>query len=198
MHCFSIYGVINIKREQAGNFGISNVERNYMNRNSDQQHLQKHIRRQAIGNFAINAILNAGIVYGIMGSRKTIPFSGGDGFAADLLITAIVLSAIVSAVVMWTGRKQGRNGKLAWLSTDEMGLSRGLPQSPLKATLLFTIAGMLVAAISLVLLSLLSVDNLSLAAYAGLKGAWTGAWAALLVSLALRHGLRVPPENLQK
>jgi hypothetical protein len=79
-----------------------------------------------------------------------------------------------------------------------MGLSRGLPQSPLKATLLFTIAGMLVAAISLVLLSLLSVDNLSLAAYAGLKGVWTGAWAALLVSLALRHGLRVPPENLQK
>ena len=32
MHCFSIYDVINIKREQAGNFGISNVERNYRNR----------------------------------------------------------------------------------------------------------------------------------------------------------------------
>lgn len=169
-----------------------------MNRNSDRQHLQKHIRREAIGNFVINTVFNAGIVYAIMGSRKTIPFSGGDGFAADLLITAIVLSAIVSAIVMWMGRRHGRNGKLAWLRTDEMGLSRGLPHSPLKTTLVFAIAGMLAAAISLGLLSQLGVDSLSLTAYAGLKGVWTGAWAALLVPLALRHGLRAPPENFQK
>ena len=61
-------------------FGTSTVDGNYMNKNSDQQHLQKHIRREATGNLVINVVFSAGIVYAIVGSRrKAIAFSGGDG-----------------------------------------------------------------------------------------------------------------------
>lgn len=197
LHYFSTYGVINIHSEQAGSSYTSNADRDYMNKNSDRQHLQKHIRREAIGNFLINAVINAGIVYGTMGSRETIAFSGDDGFAIDLLITGTVLSAIVSAIVMWMGRRQGRSRKLPWLTADQMGLSRKLPQSPFRASLVFAVAGMLAAAISLGLLSLFGVDSLSLAAYAGFKGVWTGAWAALLVPRALRHGLRDPADQIR-
>jgi hypothetical protein len=167
-----------------------------MSKASKQAQLQQHVRRECIVNFVINLLLNAGIAYATMSSRELIRVSGEDGFAVDMLATGALLSAILAAIFMWMGRRHGRSGKLPQLGETEMGLASRLPRSPLLASLVFALLGILAAAVSIALVSLLGVESFTPMAYAALKGLWCGAWAAVLVPVALRHGLRATATDL--
>ena len=163
-----------------------------MNETATLPELDRHIRREAIVNFFVNIAINGGIVYWTMSDRGSLALLGAEGFAIDLLFTGLLLSAIITGIFMWMGRRQGRSGKFPLLDVSQAGVAARLPVNPWAAALLFGLFGVGVAVLTLVLLLVLGVSELSPVQYAWAKGIWAGVLAAALVPVAFRHGLRKP------
>ncbi len=146
----------------------------------------KHLRREAAINGVMNALFNGAIAAWLLKGKGVLPMWGGQGFAIDMIATAFALVFIVSCIVIPLTQHKLRRGKLPqphWQPHELAArLSDVAPRAlALRALWLGLFASAVVAPLSLLLLCLVGVQQLTAMDYALFKGLWAGALAALMV-----------------
>ena len=154
-------------------------------------HRDNHIRKEIKKNFVINVVINAAIAYATLGGLDEIDAWGDHGFGKDLILTAFLLSAILSGVFIATHRRKRRSGEISVTGTEGKSLAWLLPFSPwLSAPWI----GLLATAVSvppvLGVLAVLNIDTLTPPTYIVIKALWAGVLAAVIVQVAILQGLR--------
>lgn len=153
-----------------------------------QHSLAEHIRAEAIKNFFINVIINAGIAYALLGDQEQLTAWGEHGYGPDALLTAALLTGILSGIFIPMYRAKLRRGE--WPQIDNF-MGKFLPYSAwLCAPLLGLIAVLTAAPLLVLLLKALGLAQLSGLHYAVIKGLWAGALSAIVVPVAIHQGLR--------
>jgi hypothetical protein len=155
------------------------------------QQLNTHIRAQSRNNFLINLVLNAVIAWFLLKDKGALTPWGETGYGADLVITGFLLAALVALFAMKIHRGQLAKGLHQPLANAEVGaVARLAGSSDWGNSLLFGLAGALLAAATVGVLMLLPLPPFDPLAYAVFKGVWAGVLAALVVPPAIRLGLR--------
>ena len=156
--------------------------------------LQRYIRGESIKNLFINIVINAAIAWWLLKDVAAISAWGEKGYGPDLIITAFLLSAIISGIFIALHRRKRNSGIFAGLPAQTSGLAARLPFNPWLAALALGLIGVVCAVPPLLaVFALLDIQTLETSHYALVKGVWAGILAALLVPQAIRHGLRDNP-----
>ena len=150
------------------------------------EEIKKHIRKEAITNAVCNAVINGYIAWLIMKSKPVLPMWGLDGFWLDLLATAFLLLFIVALIIIPINRSKVSKGKLHAVSLNaDVRLHRFLQRMPKSLgmrALVFGLAGLLIVApLTLAVLTLCGISSLTPMEFAVIKGAWAGLMAGTFV-----------------
>jgi len=152
--------------------------------------LRGHVRGAAIGNFIANAIINGALAWWLLGDHATLLVWGDPAYGPDLIVTGFLLSAIVTAIVIWTHRRKARRGDLTAAPLGSPVLEDASRRGVWGNCLLVGVVGAVASGL-LVVASAGFVGSLSAPAYVGLKALWTGVLAAAIVEPAMRLGLHL-------
>lgn len=148
--------------------------------------LTRHIKKESVSNFIINMFCNGLIAWFIFKPQPALALWGQNGFGVDLLLTALLLSLILSAIVIMIHRhKLAKNGIEALLWNANVASHRMLKLVPshwLPASLCFAVGGLLLLGLpTLALLYAGGFHEMSAMQYSIFKGIWAGAIAALII-----------------
>lgn len=159
--------------------------------------IKAHIRRESITNWIINCAINGTLAWFLLSGNESLQWWGPHGFAKDMMVTAVLLTFIVSLIMIMMHRKKVGSGKLPALQLDNSRrlhvLIARMPQSVIASALIFVaIALLLFLPIVFVLFSVLGIESLSVLHYALFKGAWAGTLAAVMVVPMIMLGMRAP------
>ena len=151
-----------------------------------------YIRHSVIVNFSINLVINAALGWWLLSEHVSLTaFGGAAAYGPDLLITGLLLSMIVSAIVIASNRKKAANGQMKPVALSAGGfLDAAAKRSRWLTCGGFGVAGMLASAVVLALL-IAATASLSVPAYAAIKGVWAGLLAAAIVAPATAIGLNL-------
>ncbi len=155
-----------------------------------------HIRSETKKNFVINVLLNATIAYATLGGLSEISTWGEHSYGRDLILTAFLLSAILSGVFIGMYRRKRRMGDVTATGTEGQALAWLLPYNPWFTAPWIGILGATISVPPLLgLLALMEIDTLAPLSYALIKGIWAGVLAAIIVPIAILQGLRSRPDS---
>ncbi len=153
-----------------------------------------HIRIETKKNFVINVLLNATIAYTTLGGLSEISTWGEHSYGRDLILTAFLLSAILSGIFIGMYRRKRRRGDVTATGTEGQALAWLLPYNPWFTAPWIGILGATISVPPLLgLLALLDIGTLAPLSYALIKGVWAGVLAAIIVPIAILQGLRSRP-----
>ncbi|MFZ1834119.1 MAG: hypothetical protein WAU27_14985 [Pseudomonadales bacterium] len=153
--------------------------------------LASHIRAQTRNNFLINLVLNGLIAWFLLKDKPALSAGGEHGYGPDLVITGFLLAALVAVFTMKIHRGQLAKGQHEAVPEQALGaIARVASRSDWLNSLLFGVAGAMLAGATVGVLVLLPVPPFEPLAYALFKGVWAGILAALVVPPAIRIGLR--------
>lgn len=159
------------------------------------QELSGHIRKEVVTNVVINLLINAGLAWLILGNKGPLAWWGQHGFAQDMIVTAILLTGIVSTIMILVHRKKVAKGELPALHLDpSKWLHRfvaKLPSSVLASVLIFVVISLLLFIPDMFLaFYLLGIEQMTAWHYVILKGLWAGLLSAVMVGPMIMFGLR--------
>lgn len=148
--------------------------------------LTRHIKKESISNFVINMLCNGVIAWFIFKPQATLALWGEHGFGIDLLVTALLLSLILSAIVIMIHRHKLAKNKidaLLWnANVTSHRLLRLIPSHWLPASLCFAVAGLLLLGLpTFALLYASGFHEMSVLHYSIFKGIWAGLVAAMII-----------------
>ncbi len=153
--------------------------------------LNQHIRKEALTNFVINVVINAGIAYALFRQVEQIGPWGEKGYVMDLLITGFLLSLILGGIFVGMSRRKRDSGEFTLSGSEGKALAWLIPYNPVLAALWLGALGMALATPHLLgIMFLLELSTLTPAGYALVKGVWAGILAAVIVPIAIRQGFR--------
>jgi hypothetical protein len=156
--------------------------------------VQDHIRGETKKNIVINLVLNAGIAYATLHSLTEVSTWGEHGYGNDLIITGFILCTILGGIFIAMYRRKRNKKEIIPMGNEGQSLAWLLPYSPwLAAPWMGILGAALAAPLLLGTLALLDIHTLTPIAYAGIKGIWAAALAAIVVPIAITQGLRPQP-----
>lgn len=156
--------------------------------------VREYIQHEAKKSFFINVILNAIIPYAMLYSLTEVTAWGDKGYGKDLILTAFILCAILAGVFIAITRKKHKQEEIIAQGNEGTALAWLIPYNPWLAALWIGILGICLAVPPLLgVLALLEINTLSPLAYSAIKGLWAGAMAVIVVTIAIRQGMRTQP-----
>jgi hypothetical protein len=164
---------------------------------AENQEFQRTVKIETVANGIINAVINGGLVWLMLGGGDSLTPSGDNSYVADTAVTAFVLPFILSLIVISLNRRKLKTGKISpvELSAGKLLHARlaRFPESIWGQAFLFGVIATLVTTPLVVgLLWMAGLPEIPPATYAIFKGAWTGGLAAALVRPAMLVALRAP------
>ena len=159
------------------------------------QDFQRTVKMEAAANGVINAIINGGLVWLMLGGGDSLTAGGDNSYIADTVVTAFVLPFILSLIVISLNRRKRRAGKTPAVELcPENTLHNIVSQVPgsiwAQALLLAVIAMAVTTPLVIGLLWMAGLPDIPPATYAVFKGVWCGILAAALVPPAFLLALR--------
>lgn len=148
--------------------------------------------QQIIAPALFNLALNAGLAWLLFRNHTPIPLWGDPSIAGDLLATLFLLPFFTCLAVTPLVRKAARDGKVAPLAIAprQHPVLRLMPRSIwARAGLVGLACLVLLGPPSLLVLSLLGIDNVSLAAAVPFKGLFAALLGALVTPLLAMYAL---------
>ena len=159
------------------------------------QDFQRTVKIEALANGIINAFINGGRAWLMLGGGDSLTPGGDNSYIADTVVTAFVLPFILSLIVISLTRRKRRAGKISAVELYaekplHNAISRFTERVWSQALLLAVIAVLVTAPLVIGLLWTAGLPDIPPATYAVLKGVWCGILAAALVLPAFLLALR--------
>jgi len=160
--------------------------------------LSTHIKREAAMNGVMNVICNGGIAW--------LLFKGGEslvllpGIGVDLAITGVLMLFIIALILIPLNRHKTLKGNLEllrWQVGNKLhSLLQRFPQSLLLRGLCFALVGLLIfVPVTVTLLFLAGIEQLTPLNYSIFKGIWAGIVAALMTGPMIMLGAAAKPST---
>jgi len=145
-----------------------------------------HIRHEVLSAGISNALFNGLIAWLLLRNSPALRWGGEHSFAADVIVTSLLLPLIVALIVIPLQRGKLQKGALAPIDLGHASFMQSLanrfPAGALKSATLFGLVGLLlIAPLTLAGFYLLGIEEISPGRYTVFKAAWTGLIAAVLV-----------------
>ena len=123
--------------------------------------LRRHIRRETVVSFIINAIINGLLAWWLLKQKAMLSLWGQEGFAVDLVVTGFIMLFLIASIVVL----------------------RKLPRRlPLLALCFALFGALIVAPLTIFVMQAVSVTELTPMTYSIFKAVWAGALAALMIA----------------
>ncbi len=149
--------------------------------------LRRHIRRETVVSFIINAIINGLLAWWLLKQKAMLSLWGQEGFAVDLVVTGFIMLFLIASIVVPINRRKMTRGALPahqWGSGSALqNLLRKLPRRlPLLALCFALFGALIVAPLTIFVMQAVSVTELTPMTYSIFKAVWAGALAALMIA----------------
>ena len=159
--------------------------------------LRAYIARECGSSFAINLAINGGLAWLLFRHKDSLPLWEPNGFGQDMLITALLLWLLLSAIVIGIHRRKARAGKLPVLNDSDFtrlrSALRWLPRGTWAASMCLAVVGVVICALPLLaMFHLLDISAMSPLQYSIFKGFWAGAMAVVATPIAILFPLHAP------
>lgn len=156
--------------------------------------MNQYIFRESAVNFITNTFFNGLIAWLLLRGGPDLTMWGKHNFAFDLMATAFILLFIVTVIVIPLQRRKVRRGDISSIQWDPTSslqrLLQRFPVSPWRSGILFGLIGLLlITPLTLLLLTVLGVNQFSPDSYAAFKGVWAGMLAAVMMGPMILLGL---------
>lgn len=160
--------------------------------------LDKEVRKQTINNVIGNLAGHAGITYWVKHELSGISAMGAEGYIADFLVTGFLFSAIISSIFIFMFRSKARKGEFLLSEVPAAKIPQRLPSNPWSASAVIGLIGLISVALPLGLFVAISgTPALSPEAVSLAKGIWAAIAAAIVVPVAIYHGIANSPDAAQ-
>ncbi len=152
----------------------------------DEAHRRYLVIEQGVGAIIANLLINAGIAWLMFRSMDIVPLWGQQSIAGDTLGTTFFLpffTCLIVTPLTHMAIRQGRMPSSRWMRQEHPWLSRLPGGTALRAFVLGLIVFVLVGPISVWVLSLLGVQEMSFRGFVLFKALFAGALAAPVAPL---------------
>ena len=165
--------------------------------------IAQHLQHEVLVGGVSNAFFNGVIAWLLLRGGASLSWQGPHSFVGDIFATAFILPLIVAFIVIPLQRSKLASGKLPVMRLDRdsrlQALVDRMPASTWRSALVFGLTGTcLFAPLGLLALLAGGVHEITPAAYAIFKGAWTGVMAGALVVPMVLLALRERAEKEQR
>lgn len=152
--------------------------------------LEQEVRSMTINNVVGNFVGHAGITYWIKHKLEGIQAWGVEGYIADFITTGFLFCAIIAAIFIFWFRKRMAMGEFDASTLQANPSLIRLPANAWLATLTIGLLGLVSVAVPLAAyLAIVGSQPLTPAAVSLTKGIWAALAAAVIVPMAIYHGV---------
>ncbi|HQR03474.1 MAG: hypothetical protein JSR19_13250 [Proteobacteria bacterium] len=138
-----------------------------------------YLRKEQIGNFVINLILNGGFAWWLTHGSQ-LPLWKGDGaMGPDILMTSLLLAYLLALIVAWLTRKKRDEGKTPRLDAGRYPLISRLPATTGKLSASVAVVGVVIGVAMVATMHVLGLDPYPRVSYVVLKAVYAAVLAII-------------------